>query len=147
MNQILKCDLCGADAGDDPYHATMNGNGHVHICASCFDPQQHDVAVLKAESQKHLTEKTTALFEKLEALELALRLCREGKQESSQQWTKCGEQMPEERVRVLVYANQNVFVADFDMGRWFPNIGNSYYVLDSITHWMPLPLLQPPKDQ
>ena len=47
MNNILKCDLCGADAGDDPYHVTMDGNGHVHICASCFDPQQHDVAVLK----------------------------------------------------------------------------------------------------
>lgn len=29
----------GADAGDDP--------GHVHICAACFDPQQHDVAVLQ----------------------------------------------------------------------------------------------------
>lgn len=47
MNQILNCDLCGADAGDDPYHATMNGNGHVHICAACFDPWQHDVAVLR----------------------------------------------------------------------------------------------------
>lgn len=57
------------------------------------------------------------------------------------QWIKCSEQMPKERVRVLVYANQNIFVADFDMGRWFSNISNSY-VLDSITHWMPLP--QPP---
>lgn len=47
MTDILKCDLCGADAGDDPYHATMDENGHVHICAACFDPQQHDVGVLK----------------------------------------------------------------------------------------------------
>lgn len=47
MTDILKCDLCGADAGDDPYHATMDENGHVHICAACFDPQQHDVAVLR----------------------------------------------------------------------------------------------------
>lgn len=46
MNNILKCDLCGADAGDDPYHVTMNGNGHVHICTSCFKPDRHDVAVL-----------------------------------------------------------------------------------------------------
>lgn len=44
---ILTCDLCDADAGDDPYHATMDENGHVHICAACFDPQQHDVGVLK----------------------------------------------------------------------------------------------------
>ena len=47
MTDILKCDLCDADAGDDPYHATMDENGHVHICAACFDPQQHDVGVLK----------------------------------------------------------------------------------------------------
>lgn len=39
---ILTCDICGADAGNDPYHATVNNNGHVHICAACFDPQQHD---------------------------------------------------------------------------------------------------------
>ncbi len=65
-------------------------------------------------------------------------------EQPAQQWIKCSEQMPEERVRVLVYANQNVFVADFDMGRWFSNISNSY-VLGSITHWMPLPQL--PEDQ
>ena len=47
MNNILKCDLCDADAGDDPYHVTMDGNGHVHICAACFKPDHHHIAVLK----------------------------------------------------------------------------------------------------
>lgn len=46
MSDTLVCGLCGADAGDNPYHATMDGNGHVHICASCFKPDRHDVAVL-----------------------------------------------------------------------------------------------------
>lgn len=50
----LSCDLCGADAGDDPYHATMGGNCHVHICAACFDPQQHDVAVLRQQRDELL---------------------------------------------------------------------------------------------
>ena len=54
MNNILKCDLCGADAGDDPYHATINGNSHVHICTTCFDPQQHDVAVLRQQRDELL---------------------------------------------------------------------------------------------
>ena len=55
MNNILKCDLCGADAGDDPYHVTMDGNGHVHICANCFDSQQHDLGVLKQRRHELLT--------------------------------------------------------------------------------------------
>ena len=54
MTDILKCDLCDADAGDDPYHATMDENGHVHICAACFDPQQHDVGVLWMQRDKLL---------------------------------------------------------------------------------------------
>lgn len=56
MTDILKCDLCDADAGDDPYHATMDENGHVHICAACFDPQQHDVGVLWMQRDKLLAE-------------------------------------------------------------------------------------------
>lgn len=51
---ILTCDICGADAGNDPYHATVNNNGHVHICAACFDPQQHDIAVLKQQHDELL---------------------------------------------------------------------------------------------
>lgn len=54
MTDTLKCDLCDADAGDDPYHATMDENGHVHICAACFDPQQHDVGVLKQQRDELL---------------------------------------------------------------------------------------------
>ena len=53
---ILTCDLCGADAGADPYHATMNGNGHVHICEKCFDPHQHDVGVLKQQRDELVAE-------------------------------------------------------------------------------------------
>lgn len=55
MNNILKCDLCDGGAGDDPYHATIDGNGHVHICANCFDPQQHDLGVLKQQHHELLT--------------------------------------------------------------------------------------------
>lgn len=46
MTDILKCDICCADAGNDPYHITFMGNGHIHVCSNCFDPQQHDVGVL-----------------------------------------------------------------------------------------------------
>lgn len=34
------------NVGDDPYHATMDENGNVHICHECFDNQRHDVGVL-----------------------------------------------------------------------------------------------------
>ena len=56
MTDILKCDLCGADAGNDPYHITFMGDGHVHVCSDCFDPQQHDVGVLKQQRDGLLTE-------------------------------------------------------------------------------------------
>ena len=46
MIQYIKCDLCNADAGDDPYHATIDENGHVHICDGCFYPEQYDLGVL-----------------------------------------------------------------------------------------------------
>lgn len=68
---ILTCDLCGADAGDDPYHATMNGNGHVHICKKCFDPHQHDVGVLKQQRDellKALLDERDALTAEVERL-------------------------------------------------------------------------------
>lgn len=58
---ILTCDICGADAGNDPYHATVNNNGHVHICAACFDPQQHDVGVLKQQRDELLAALQDAL--------------------------------------------------------------------------------------
>ena len=54
MADILKCDLCDANAGNDPYHITFMGDGHVHICAACFDPQQHDVGVLKQQRDELL---------------------------------------------------------------------------------------------
>ena len=46
MSQHIKCDLCNADAGDDPYHATIDENGHVHICDGCFYPEHYDLGVL-----------------------------------------------------------------------------------------------------
>ena len=46
MSQRIKCDLCNADAGDDPYHATIDENGHVHICDGCFYPEHYDLGVL-----------------------------------------------------------------------------------------------------
>ena len=54
MTEILKCDLCGTDAGNDPYHITFMGDGHVHVCSDCFDPQQHDVGVLKQQRDELL---------------------------------------------------------------------------------------------
>ena len=64
MTDILKCDLCGADAGYNPYHATINGNGHTHICASCFDPQQHDVGVIWMQRDELLN-----ILQRLEAVD------------------------------------------------------------------------------
>ncbi len=52
----LLCDLCGGDAGCDPYHVTMNGNRHVHMCEGCFDPLRHDVAIQESELLESLEE-------------------------------------------------------------------------------------------
>jgi hypothetical protein len=46
--------MCGADAGDDPYHATIDGNGHVHICDGCFYPEHYDLHVLWRERERIL---------------------------------------------------------------------------------------------
>ena len=46
MSQHIKCDLCNSDAGDDPCHATIDENGHVHICDGCFYPEHYDLGVL-----------------------------------------------------------------------------------------------------
>ena len=54
MNDILKCDMCGADAGNDPYHATIDENGHVHICDGCFYPEHYDLGVLWRERERIL---------------------------------------------------------------------------------------------
>ena len=58
---IHTCDLCGADAGEGPYHATMGDDRHVHICEACFDPQQHDIAVLKQQREELLAENEALL--------------------------------------------------------------------------------------
>ena len=46
MNDVLKCDICNSDAGDNPYHATIDENGHVHVCDGCFYPEHYDLGVL-----------------------------------------------------------------------------------------------------
>ncbi len=54
MTNTLKCDMCGADAGDGPYHATIDENGHVHICDGCFYPEHYDLGVLWRERESIL---------------------------------------------------------------------------------------------
>lgn len=54
MTEIFKCDLCGASAGNDPYHATIDENGHVHICDDCFDPEHYDLGVLWRKRERML---------------------------------------------------------------------------------------------
>lgn len=54
MTEILKCDMCGVDAGNDPYHATIDENGHVHICDGCFYPEHYDLGVLWRERERIL---------------------------------------------------------------------------------------------
>ena len=54
MDNILKCGMCGADAGDDPHHATIDENGHVHICDGCFYPEHYDLGVLWRERERML---------------------------------------------------------------------------------------------
>lgn len=54
MTNTLKCDMCGADAGDSPYHATIDENGHVHICDGCFYPEHYDLGVLWRERERIL---------------------------------------------------------------------------------------------
>ncbi len=54
MTEILKCDLCGASAGNDPYHATIDENSHVHICNDCFNPEHHDLGVLWRKRERML---------------------------------------------------------------------------------------------
>ncbi len=54
MTEILKCDMCGADAGDSPYHATIDENCHVHICDGCFYPEHYDLGVLWRERERIL---------------------------------------------------------------------------------------------
>lgn len=53
MNDILKCDMCGADAGNDPHHATID-EAHVHICNDCFNPEHHDLGVLWRKRERML---------------------------------------------------------------------------------------------
>ena len=48
---ILKCHMCGADAGNDPYHATID-EAHVHICDGCFYPEHYDLGVLWRERDR-----------------------------------------------------------------------------------------------
>ena len=56
MNDVLKCGMCGEDAGNDPYHATIDENGHVHICDGCFYPEHYDLGVLWRERERMVTE-------------------------------------------------------------------------------------------
>lgn len=53
MTEILKCGMCGADAGNDPYHATID-EAHVHICDGCFYPEHYDLGVLWRERERIL---------------------------------------------------------------------------------------------
>lgn len=48
-------------------------------------------------------------------------------------WIKCTEKLPEVGLKVLVYAEGGLYIADFDMGRWFI-VGNDNDL--EVTHWM-----------
>ena len=126
---ILTCDLCGADAGDDPYHTTINGNGHTHICASCFDPQQHDVGVLREKlnaaikdaerwrltfvnlqnSLDSALKSSLKLLDQIQVLEMRLAVCSQIISDRSHaggavmsQWIKCSDRLPAPDKIVLV---------------------------------------------
>ena len=52
MTEQLFCDICKKDAGFWPYHATIDGDGHVHICDECFNPAEHDISELQNRNAK-----------------------------------------------------------------------------------------------
>lgn len=52
MTDQLHCDICEKDAGFWPYHATIDGDGHVHICDECFNPAEHDISELQKRNAK-----------------------------------------------------------------------------------------------
>lgn len=60
MNDILKCDMCGADAGNDPYHATIDENSHAHVCEGCFYREHYDLGVLWRERERILAKLTAS---------------------------------------------------------------------------------------
>ena len=76
MNDVLKCDMCGADAGDDPYHATIDENGHVHVCGGCFYPEHYDLGVLWRQREKMLAKLNSSEQQRDELLETMRELIR-----------------------------------------------------------------------
>lgn len=129
MTDILKCDLCGADAGNDPYHITFMGDGHVHVCSDCFDPQQHDVGVLREKlnaaikdaerwrltfvnlqnSLDSALKSSLKLLDQIQVLEMRLAVCSQIISDRSHaggavmsQWIKCSDRLPDPGEIVLV---------------------------------------------
>ena len=52
MADQLYCGICEKHAGDRPHHATIDGDGNVHICDECFDPAEHDISELQKRNKE-----------------------------------------------------------------------------------------------
>ena len=74
MTEILKCGLCGADAGNEPYHATID-EARVHICDGCFYPEHYDLGVLWRQRERMLAKLNSSEWQRDELLEV-LKYCR-----------------------------------------------------------------------
>lgn len=59
-------------------------------------------------------------------------------------WIKCSDKLPEERDGFFVVTNgYKLFIATYGEGRW--SYEDEGWILDDVTHWMPLPEL--PKEE
>ena len=76
MNDVLKCGICNSDAGDNPYHATIDENGHVHICDGCFYPEHYDLGVLWRHRERTLAKLNASVWQRDELLETMRELIR-----------------------------------------------------------------------
>jgi len=75
MNDILKCDICNSDAGDNPHHATID-EAHVHVCDGCFYPEHYDLGVLWRQRERMLAKLNSSERQRDELLDTMRELIR-----------------------------------------------------------------------
>ena len=48
-DQSLSCDICGADAGIDPWHHSKGASNHIHACENCHS----EIVAEQAETERN----------------------------------------------------------------------------------------------
>lgn len=59
--------------------------------------------------------------------------------EAAQRWVSADERVPEHENLVVIIAYDELDIASYENGKWFPS--DSLAIVDGVTHWMELPAL------